>query len=183
LKILTNTLQYRQDPVLFIGTIRSNLDIFGECSDHDLYQALKRVKLDGVTLDAEVSEGATNWSVGQRQLIALARALLRRSKIIILDESTASVDVATETLIQETINEEFQHSTVITIAHRLKTVIKYDRVLVMDDGKVAELDTPLNLMDKPESPDSLFRRMCKESGDWDFLKLQAAQKSLPTENT
>ncbi|KAK4048522.1 hypothetical protein OIV83_004690 [Microbotryomycetes sp. JL201] len=120
-----------------------------------------------ITLDTPVSAGGHNFSAGQRQLLAMARALLKRSKIIIMDEATASVDMETDAKIQHTIQEEFAESLVVTIAHRLFTVVDYDKVLVLDKGQVAEYASPKELMQRP---DGLFRKMCTKSADWDALK-------------
>ncbi|KAF6161018.1 hypothetical protein GIB67_007659 [Kingdonia uniflora] len=141
-----------QAPVLFSGTVRFNLDPFTEHNDADLWEALERAHLKDVIsrnslgLDAEVSEAGENFSVGQRQLLSLARALLRRSKILVLDEATAAVDVRTDSLIQKTIREEFKSCTILIIAHRLNTIIDCDRVLLLDAGQVLEFDTPEDLL-------------------------------------
>ncbi|XP_071921352.1 ABC transporter C family member 12 [Coffea arabica] len=141
-----------QSPVLFSGTVRFNLDPFNKHSDLDLWEALERAHLKDVIqknafgLDAEVSEGGENFSVGQRQLLSLARSLLRRSKILILDEATAAVDVRTDALIQKTIREEFKSCTMLIIAHRLNTIIDSDRILVLEAGQVVEYDTPEKLL-------------------------------------
>jgi ABC-type multidrug transport system fused ATPase/permease subunit len=141
-----------QSPVLFSGTIRFNLDPFGEHNDADLWEALERAHLKDVVrrnalgLDAEVLEGGENFSVGQRQLLSLGRALLRRSKILVLDEATAAVDVRTDALIQKTIRQEFKSCTMLIIAHRLNTIIDSDRVLLLDAGQVLEYDTPEELL-------------------------------------
>ncbi|KAF3656536.1 ABC transporter C family member 2 [Capsicum annuum] len=141
-----------QSPVLFSGTVRFNLDPFSEHNDADLWEALERAHLKDVIcrnafgLDAEVSEGGENFSVGQRQLLSLARAILRRSKILVLDEATAAVDVRTDALIQRTIREEFKTCTMLIIAHRLSTIIDTNCILVLDAGKVVEYDTPQNLL-------------------------------------
>ncbi|XP_052179623.1 ABC transporter C family member 12-like isoform X3 [Diospyros lotus] len=156
-----------QSPVLFSGTVRFNLDPFSEHSDADLWEALERAHLKDVIrrsafgLDAEVSEGGENFSVGQRQLLSLARALLRRSKILVLDEATAAVDVRTDTLIQRTIREEFRLCTMLIIAHRLNTIIDSDRILVLDAGQVVEYDTPEKLL---LNEASAFSRMVKSTG-------------------
>lgn len=109
----------------------------------------------------QVSEGGVNLSIGQRQLICLARALLRKTKILILDEATAAVDLETDDLIQKTIRKEFSECTVITIAHRLNTIIDSSRVLVLDKGQIAEFETPSALL---ENKQSIFFGMCKDAG-------------------
>ncbi|KAL0952989.1 hypothetical protein HGRIS_007200 [Hohenbuehelia grisea] len=125
-----------------------------------------------ISLDTQVSAGGTNFSQGQRQLIAMARALLRRSSIIILDEATSSIDFATDAKIQATIREEFNDSLLLTVAHRLRTVIDYDRLIILDQGKIAEFDTPLTLLRKK---DGIFRNMCLKSGS--FAELEAAAQA------
>ncbi|KAJ1998520.1 hypothetical protein GGI04_004963, partial [Coemansia thaxteri] len=189
-----------QDPTLFNGTIRFNLDPFSEFPDELLWDALKRShlvhdetsgansssssgtaspteslptadgsacavdRMSGIfkSLDAEIKENGRNLSLGQRQLVALARALVRRSRLIIMDEATASVDFATDDRIQRTIRgSEFANSTLFCIAHRLRTIIDYDRVLVLDKGEVAEFDTPWNLL---QNEAGIFRGMCEKSG-------------------
>ncbi|CBI30983.3 unnamed protein product, partial [Vitis vinifera] len=156
-----------QSPVLFSGTVRFNLDPFNEHNDADLWEALERAHLKDVIrrnsfgLDAEVAEGGENFSVGQRQLLSLARALLRRSKILVLDEATAAVDVRTDALIQKTIREEFKTCTMLVIAHRLNTIIDCDRILVLDAGQVVEYDTPEELL---QDEGSSFSRMVRSTG-------------------
>jgi len=156
-----------QDPVLFSGTIRSNLDPFGKCSDDDLWTALEHshlrtfVKSCDAGLDYRVSEGGENLSVGQRQLICLARALLRHTRVLILDEATAAVDVETDALIQSTIRQEFQSCTVLTIAHRLNTIMDCDRVLVLHEGRVAEFDSPDALLNDHST---IFYSLAKDAG-------------------
>uniref|UniRef100_A0A668ALK5 ATP-binding cassette, sub-family C (CFTR/MRP), member 12 n=1 Tax=Myripristis murdjan TaxID=586833 RepID=A0A668ALK5_9TELE len=141
-----------QDPMLFIGTIRYNLDPFNNYSDEEIWASLEKtyMKLEG-KLQAEVLENGENFSVGERQLICMARALLRNSKIIVLDEATASIDAETDALIQNTIKEAFQHCTMLTIAHRIHTVLQADRILVMRHGQVAEFDHPDVLKQRPDS--------------------------------
>ncbi|ORX95055.1 hypothetical protein K493DRAFT_329810 [Basidiobolus meristosporus CBS 931.73] len=166
-----------QDPVLFTGTIRSNLDPFNRCTDDELWMALKRVhllesgdeKAGPIDLESPVSENGNNFSQGQRQLLALARALLKRSRLIILDEATASVDFETDAKIQTTIRAEFEESTLLCIAHRLRTIVDYDRVVVMGKyhGQLVEFDTPYNLI---QQVDSMFYSMCRKSGEFELLR-------------
>ncbi|XP_011012558.1 PREDICTED: ABC transporter C family member 2-like isoform X1 [Populus euphratica] len=156
-----------QSPVLFSGTVRFNLDPFSEHNDADLWEALERAHLKDVIrrnslgLDSEVTEAGDNFSVGQRQLLSLARALLRRSKILVLDEATAAVDVRTDALIQKTIREEFRSCTMLIIAHRLNTIIDCDRVILLDSGRVLEYDTPEELL---SNEDSAFSKMVQSTG-------------------
>ncbi|KAI8490169.1 Multidrug resistance-associated protein 5 [Branchiostoma belcheri] len=146
-----------QDPVLFVGTVRYNLDPFNQYKDPDLWRALERTYMkDAISglekqLEAPVVENGENFSVGERQLICMARALLRNSKIILLDEATAAIDSETDSLIQKTIHEAFTDCTMLTIAHRLNTVLNSDRIMVMEDGKLVEFDTPAVLMSDPNS--------------------------------
>ncbi|XP_057334272.1 ATP-binding cassette sub-family C member 4-like [Microplitis mediator] len=151
-----------QEPVLFSETLRYNLDPFDKYTDKDIWDALREVELSDLVLDQWVTEGGTNFSVGQRQLICLARALLRNNRILVLDEATANIDSQTDELIQRAIRSKFADCTVITIAHRLNTIINSDRVLVMDDGCVAEFDTPYELLVK--KPDSIFATMVEQTG-------------------
>ncbi|KAG8510013.1 Multidrug resistance-associated protein 9 [Galemys pyrenaicus] len=146
-----------QDPVLFVGTVRYNLDPFESYTDEMLWQVLERTFMRDTImklpekLQAEVTENGENFSVGERQLLCMARALLRNSKIILLDEATASMDSKTDTLVQSTIKDAFKGCTVLTIAHRLNTVLNCDLVLVMENGKVVEFDKPEVLAEKPDS--------------------------------
>jgi len=134
-----------------------------------------------ITLKTKVSAGGANFSQGQRQLIAMARALLRQSSIIIMDEATSSIDFAADTAVQKTIREEFTNALLITIAHRIRTIIDYDRLIVMDQGKIVEIDTPYNLIQKE---DGIFRGMCLKSGQFDELleasKSEAARHGSST---
>ncbi|XP_065333029.1 ATP-binding cassette sub-family C member 4-like [Cloeon dipterum] len=155
-----------QDPVLFSGTLRYNLDPFGEYPDYLLWRALEDVELKDVVteiagLDSLVAAGGSNWSVGQRQLLCLARTILRRNKVLVLDEATANVDPKTDALIQKTIRKQFQDCTVLTVAHRLNTIMDSDRVLVMADGKLMEYGAPYELL---QVENGMFRRMIDETG-------------------
>ncbi|GFT55309.1 hypothetical protein NPIL_228741 [Nephila pilipes] len=156
-----------QDPVLFTGPIRRNLDPFAEHKDNELWQALEEAYLKESIeempggLDSEVAEGGSNFSVGQRQLICLARAILRRNRVLVLDEATANVDPNTDSLIQKTIRDRFAHCTVLTIAHRLHTIMDSDRVLVLDAGEVKEFDTPFTLL---QNRNSVFSHMVQMTG-------------------
>ncbi|KAE8781261.1 ABC transporter C family member 10 [Hordeum vulgare] len=154
-----------QDPTLFQGTVRYNLDPLGQFSDQQIWEVLDKCQLlEAVQekehgLDSPVAEDGSNWSMGQRQLFCLGRALLRRCRILVLDEATASIDNGTDVLLQKTIRTEFTHCTVITVAHRIPTVMDCDMVLAMSDGKVVEYDKPTNLM---ETEGSFFRELVKE---------------------
>ena len=137
-----------QDPVLFGGSLRRNLDPFSVQTDLDLWTALEEVQLKAMVeklpgqLEYRVNETGSNFSVGERQLVFLARALVQKSKIIVMDEATANVDFKTDNLIQEVIRHKFKDSTVLTIAHRLNTIMDYDKVLILDGGRMVEFDKP-----------------------------------------
>ncbi|XP_057980420.1 putative ABC transporter C family member 15 [Malania oleifera] len=154
-----------QDPTMFEGTIRGNLDPLEQYSDQQIWEALDKSQLGDLVrakedkLDCTVVENGENWSMGQRQLFCLGRALLKRSSILVLDEATASVDSATDAVIQNIISQEFKDRTVITIAHRIHTVIDSDLVLVLSEGRIAEYDTPEKLL---EGEDSFFSKLIKE---------------------
>ncbi|KAK8101300.1 hypothetical protein PG999_011674 [Apiospora kogelbergensis] len=186
-----------QDPVLFSGTVRSNLDPFDDHTDAELMDSLHRVHLisEGETspgtpavvsesgsttgqrantnifrdLRSTISEGGLNLSQGQRQLLCLARAIVSRPKVMVLDEATSAVDMTTDALIQRSIREEFGDSTLIVIAHRLSTIADFDRILVLSDGVVAEFGTPKELWEADEGK-GIFRGMCEESGEKDHLR-------------
>ncbi|XP_048004522.1 ATP-binding cassette sub-family C member 4-like [Leguminivora glycinivorella] len=159
-----------QEPVLFSATIRYNLDPFNVYSDDDLWRALEQVDMKSAipSLDFLVTEGGSNFSVGQRQLMCLARAVLRSNKILIMDEATANVDPETDNFIQKTIRSKFASCTVLTIAHRLNTIMDSDRVLVMDSGEVAEFDYPYHLL---ADPNSRLSSMVRETGDSNMARL------------
>lgn len=170
-----------QDPVLFSGTIRRNLDPFHEYPDSELWQVVKDVQLKDVVddlpgnLDARINEGGSNFSVGQRQLVCLGRAALRMNKILVIDEATANVDHETDKLIQETIRKKFKSCTVLTIAHRLNTIIDSDRILVLDAGQMVEFDEPYNLLLQSSG---LFCKLVKQTGQEMAKKLsEEAQKA------
>jgi len=155
-----------QDPTLFMAPLRYNLDPFNEYSDNEIWNALEMVQLRDVVvgfeskLEQKCEEGGSNFSVGQRQLICMARALLKKSSILLLDEATASVDVETDSIIQSTIRRAFKNCTVLTIAHRLNTIMDSDMVLVLEKGEVAEYDSPLSLLQKQ----GLFYSMVQATG-------------------
>jgi ABC-type multidrug transport system fused ATPase/permease subunit len=155
-----------QEPVIFSNTVRYNLDPVKNASDEELWEVLKKVQMGEVIaelpkgLDEEVAEGGENFSQGQRQLLCIARSLLRRPKVLVMDEATASIDNATDAAIQGMIRENFKDATVLTIAHRLNTIMDSDRVLVLDDGRIAEYDTPEVLLEKENG---LFRAMIDKS--------------------
>ena len=147
-----------QDPVLFAGTVAYNLDATGRASPEDMWEALGAASPSLASqfrrdqgLDTQISEGGKNLSLGQRQLICLARALLRKSKILVLDEATSSVDARTDQQVQDTIKREFVNkgATVITVAHRLDTVLGYDKICVLGDGNVLEYGSPAELLRNP----------------------------------
>uniref|UniRef100_A0AC34GY50 ABC transporter domain-containing protein n=1 Tax=Panagrolaimus sp. ES5 TaxID=591445 RepID=A0AC34GY50_9BILA len=156
-----------QDPVLFCGNLRTNLDPFEEFSDVELWNAIEKAHLRKFVdqfaekLNHEISEGGGNLSVGQRQLICLARAILRKqTKILVLDEATAAVDIETDQLIQDSIRTIFSKCTILTIAHRLNTILDYDKVLVMDFGEIKEFDSPQKLL---SNKNSLFYSLASQA--------------------
>ncbi|KAM3826734.1 multidrug resistance-associated protein 1-like isoform 1-T1 [Vipera latastei] len=155
-----------QDPILFSGSLRMNLDPFDQYSDDDVWMSLELAHLKAFVsslpdkLLHECSEGGENLSVGQRQLVCLARALLRKSKILVLDEATAAVDLETDSLIQSTIRTQFEGCTVLTIAHRLNTIMDYTRVIVLEKGRIVECGAPADLIESR----GLFYDMAKDAG-------------------
>ncbi len=171
-----------QDPFLFSGTLRSNVDPDGSKSDESLVAALVRVHLVASTgednksgkftnLDMEIQAGGKNLSYGQRQLVCMARALLRKCPILILDEATSAVDGAVDAAIQQVIRDEFNDATILVVAHRLLTVADFDNVLVMSDGEVAEFGPPVQLM----ANQGLFWDMVQKSGDAGRIELAMKQ--------
>ena len=141
------------------GTLRYNIDPIKAFTDKDIIKIMKKIGFDYIInqhqsgLDQNISENGSNLSIGEKQLICITRAILRKTKIIVLDEATASIDYKTEEIIQKALNELLANSTMICIAHRIKTVINADKILVLENGEVAEFDTPKNLL---ENKNSLF---------------------------
>ena len=155
-----------QDPVMFSNTVRYNIDPFGTATESEIMEVLEKVQLVDVInalpdgLEDEVAEGGENFSQGQRQLLCIARSLLRKPKILVMDEATASIDNATDATIQEMIRNNFNDSTVLVIAHRLNTILDSNRVLVLDDGRIAEFDSPEKLL---KIPNGIFKGMVDRS--------------------
>jgi len=164
----------QQDPVLFSGSLRECLDPWGQSSDEDILDALTMVKVADAerrgirALDDYVDEGGRNFSVGERQLLCLARAVLLQPKVLVLDEATASVDGETDAFMQKMIRNRFRGTTLLTIAHRLNTIMDYDIVLVMDKGKVAEFGRPKELLET----DGLFSGLVDSTGRESSLALR-----------
>ncbi|XP_037656316.1 multidrug resistance-associated protein 4 isoform X3 [Choloepus didactylus] len=170
-----------QEPVLFTGTMRKNLDPFNEHTDEELWNALKEVQLKETVedlpgkMDTELAESGSNFSVGQRQLVCLARAILRKNRILIIDEATANVDPRTDELIQKKIREKFAQCTVLTIAHRLNTIIDSDKIMVLDSGRLKEYDEPYVLL---QNRDSLFHKMVQQLGKAEAAALTETAKQV-----
>ncbi|CAA6654286.1 unnamed protein product [Spirodela intermedia] len=160
-----------QEPVLFEGTVRSNIDPTGVYSDDEIWKSLDRCQLKEVVagkpekLDSMVVDSGDNWSVGQRQLLCLGRVMLKHSRILFMDEATASVDSQTDAVIQRIIREDFASCTIISIAHRIPTVMDCDRVLVVDAGFAAEFDKPSNLIERPSLFGALVQEYANRSSD------------------
>ncbi|KAJ3323975.1 Multidrug resistance-associated protein 1 [Boothiomyces sp. JEL0866] len=170
-----------QEPVMFVGTIRSNLDPFNKSTDEEIWKALDAVFLgEGLRnspskLETPVSENGKSVSQGQRQLLCIARAILSKAKVLVLDEATASLDAQTDLMIQEAIKKNFGELTMLTIAHRLNTIIESDRVLVMDAGKAVEFDEPVNLL---KNPNGIFKSLIDQTGELAAKKLiEIAEKA------
>lgn len=165
-----------QEPVLFSGSMRYNLDPFDEYSDEKLWSALEEVKLKDAVRDlpgglqGRITESGANFSVGQRQLICLARAIIRENKVLVLDEATANVDPQTDALIQTTIRTRFAKCTILTIAHRLHTIMDCDKVMVMDAGQLVEFASPYELLNDL-SGSKVFYGMAKQTGRATFDSL------------
>ncbi|KAJ6635777.1 putative multidrug resistance-associated protein lethal [Pseudolycoriella hygida] len=172
-----------QEPVLFSGTMRYNLDPFDDYSDDKLWSALEEVKLKAAVMElpqglqSRISEGGGNFSIGQRQLVCLARAILRENRILVMDEATANVDPQTDALIQATIRDKFANCTILTIAHRLHTVMDSDKVLVMDAGRAVEFGSPYELLTTKTGP-RIFYGMVQETGRATYEKLFQITKQV-----
>lgn len=169
-----------QEPMLISESIRENLDPYGEYSDEECWDVLSTVqlkdsvsKLDG-KLGFKITSGGANFSIGERQLFCLARALLKKTKILLVDEATANVDPETDSIIQKIIRKEFHDCTTLTIAHRLNTIVDSDKVLVLDSGEVREYATPADLLD---DKNSVFHKMASETSIFEDLVVQAKQSS------
>ncbi|KAM5180099.1 ATP-binding cassette sub-family C member 4 isoform 1-T1 [Mantella aurantiaca] len=175
-----------QEPVLFTGTMRKNLDPFEEHTDEELWDVLEEVQLKEAIeelpgkIETQLAESGSNFSVGQRQLVCLARAILRKNRILIIDEATANVDPRTDELIQKTIREKFADCTVLTIAHRLNTIIDSDKIMVLDSGRVKEFDEPYNLLQNKES---LFYKMVQQVGKAESSSLTEIAKQVSLNRT
>jgi len=150
---------------MFNGSLKFNLDPEGRATDEEIINLLEKAQLQSVLysnkegLDQTIAESGANLSSGERQLICICRAILRKSKVVVLDEATANIDMVTEQKIQELITSQFTESTVLTIAHRINTIIQSDKVLVLSYGRIKEYDSPANLM---KNPDSDFSELLKE---------------------
>ncbi|KAH9100105.1 hypothetical protein LEN26_016183 [Aphanomyces euteiches] len=161
-----------QTPVLFKGTLHNYLDPFSEFTDDELWSALQKVKLiDRISsvegkLDSPVEENGENFSVGERQMLCMARALLRQARIVVMDEATAAIDHETDQNLQRVIRTEFASSTVLTIAHRLDTVLDSDRILAFDQGRLVQCDSPKSLISQGSG---IFFDLCSEGGYLDKM--------------
>jgi len=175
-----------QDPVLFVGNLRQNLDPFSQYSDQDLWTAIDHAHLRFTVekfpekLLVPVAENGSNFSVGERALICLARALVRKSKIVLLDEATASVDTTTDALIQKTIRSEFKHVTLVVIAHRIQTIIDSDQIAVLGDGEILETGHPHELL---QDSGSNFSSLVRETGKQSEESLKQMAKQAYTDSS
>ena len=154
-----------QDPCLLEGTLKYNIDPFNKIEGSEIIEILKNIgfdytESDDKIMDKMIEPGGSNLSVGQKQLVCIARAILRKSKIVVMDEATANIDMNTEQIIQKALNLVLENSTVITVAHRIKTIVNYDKILVLDNGMVKEFDSPTNLL---KDENSLFHELWSKS--------------------
>ena len=172
-----------QEPILFVGSIRENIDLFHKSTDEEIWRALDAVHLGETIrkmpqkLNSQVIENGKNFSLGERQLFCIARAMISKTKILVLDEATAAIDLQTDKLIQETIKRNFTEQTVLTIAHRLNTIMESDKILVMDAGKVVEFGPPLALLKRENG---YFTSLLNQTGPDTCRKLKkmAIDKAL-----
>ncbi|XP_036143536.1 multidrug resistance-associated protein 4-like isoform X2 [Monomorium pharaonis] len=169
-----------QEPVLFSESLRYNLDPFNQYDDMKLWEVLRQVELNDIALDNNIFYGSHNFSVGQRQLICLARAILRNNRLLVLDEATANIDSYTDALIQETIRSNFKECTVITIAHRLNTIIDSNRIIVMENGSIVEFGCPYELLHN--KPNGYFSQMVEKTGNQMALSLLEQAKKACQKN-
>ena len=154
-----------QDPCLMEGTLKYNIDPFNKVSNEEIISILKKIgfeytESDDKILDRKIEQSGTNLSVGEKQLVCICRAILRKSKIVVMDEATANIDMTTEEKIQKALQYVLDNSTVITVAHRIKTIIDYDKILVLNNGEMAEFDSPSNLLN---DENSLFYQLYSKS--------------------
>ena len=154
-----------QDPCLMEGTLKYNIDPFNKVDNEEIISVLKKIgfeytESDDIILDRKIEQNGTNLSVGEKQLICICRAILRKTKIIVMDEATANIDMTTEEKIQKALEYALDNSTVITVAHRIKTIINYDKILVLNNGEIVEFDTPGNLI---KNEKSLFYQLYSKS--------------------
>ena len=168
-----------QDPFLFPGTLRECIDPFGQARDEDVLEVLQAVRLRSSfgdqkkVLETVVEEGGSNYSVGERQLLCLARALLAKPKILIMDEATASVDGETDAFIQRMLRTRFKDTTLLTVAHRLNTIMDYDMVVVMDKGRAAEYGAPSTLLEQ----NGIFADLVNATGEESAAALRMMVKA------
>ncbi|XP_017911787.1 PREDICTED: multidrug resistance-associated protein 4-like [Capra hircus] len=173
-----------QEPVLFTGTMRKNLDPYNKYSEEELWDVLEEVQLKEaikalpIGLDTELAESGLNLSVGQRQLVCLARTVLRKNQILILDKATSNVDPGTDELIQKKIHEKFTQCTVLTITHRLSTIIDCERILVLDSGRRKEYTQPYRSL---KNTDSLLYKMVQKLGKAEASALTERAKQVRSE--
>ena len=165
-KLRKNITIIPQDPVLIEGSLRFNIDPFNYYTNKQIIEVIKKLKFDYIInknplgLEQIITEEGSNLSVGEKQLICIVRAILRKSKIIVMDEATANIDYKTEEIIQNSMNEIINKSTIITIAHRLKTIINYDKIISLDNGEIIEFDTPRNLL---KNENGIFYKLYNKS--------------------